>query len=108
MKRVRRRSPRQDLARAMRVAANQIADPAGRRIAANHAAAIPLTYPERFRKGWGVIASMGRTILRSLPDLPADQQEVVAANLRQCADIVQHGDIVVSETTLGGRRERRA
>lgn len=104
----RRLHARFELAKALRVAALNIADAEHRRIAARNADAIPKSFPEKYGKGWGVVASQGRAILRTLPGLTPDAQADTAAMLRQCADVVQHGSAIESETSLYDRGRRRA
>lgn len=103
----RRRHARFELVTALRVAALNIADAEHRRIAARNAESISKCFPERYGKGWGEVAAQGRAILRTLPDLKPEAFAETAAILRQCADVVQHGAAVESETNLYDRSRGR-
>ena len=103
-----RLQPRTELANAMRAAALNIGDGAHRNIAARDADAIFVTRPERFRRGWGAMAAQGRSVMRLLPAMPVEERADAIAILRQCANVVEHGAVTVSETSLAdARRQKR-
>jgi len=106
MQQRKRLSVRTQLVLALRVRARDIASSTSRRFAACDARSIPKTRAERFKKGWGRMAAMGRSILARLSETPPEEFEEAARTLRQCADAVQQGLEIVSETQLGEHNRR--
>lgn len=102
----RRKNPLEALLFQIRIAANNITQPAFRRAAAHDADSLAQTWPEKVRGRRGEAATMARAIMRRLPEMPPEELAQAKTDLLACHDAIGSRFEETSVVTLGTKRRR--